>query len=305
MMMTRYLLLLLSSLLLMGCFNPIKRKALKDQINFGNDVPTDMSLLWRIDGGNLKHPSYLFGTMHLIQEEFWYFPDELTQRIEHSDKLVLEIAGIPTPAESIALITLTEGSFFDFFLPEQLDSIYTFLNEHLGLNKELVDLSFSNLKPFALVQLVTAQKFGSKTKSYEISISQIANDKEIENIGLETAAEQIEIFDSLSNETQAEMVMQVIREFEESGKELDVMQELYRRQRIDSLYLMIQSQAGEFGPTEAQLLDNRNKNWIPKIEKIIKKNKTFIAVGAGHLYGENGIIELLKKENYVLTAIQL
>lgn len=304
-MKTYLLLFLLLTFALFGCFNPVRKNALKEQIHFGNDIPTEMSLLWRIDSRNLEHSSYLFGTMHLIQEKYWYFPNELKERIENSDKLVLEIAGLPSPSESLELITLDEGSFFDFFNQEQTDSIYIFLEEQLGLNKELVNLSFSNLKPFALVQLVTAQQFGSETQSYELSMGEIAKQKEIELIGLETAEEQIALFDNLSKNEQTEMVMDVIRTFDGYTEQLDELQALYRRQRIDSLYYLVQNEAENLGPTEAQLIDNRNQNWIPKIEKIIKKNKAFIAVGAAHLYGKEGIIELLKKENYVLTPIQL
>jgi uncharacterized protein YbaP (TraB family) len=49
--------------------------------------------------------------------------------------------------------------------------------------------------------------------------------------------------------------------------------------------------------------DVRNANWIPVIEKQIRQQATFIAVGAGHLGGTNGVLELLKKQGYVVTGI--
>jgi len=300
-----FLPLLFPIFFLTSCFNPVKNKILKEQIDFGNDTPTDMSLLWRIDSKNLKNPSYLFGTMHLIQEKYWFFPESLKQRIEKAEKLVLEINGIPNLQESLALITLEEGSFFDFFNEEQLDSVYTFLKEQLGLEKRLVDLSFSKMKPLAVIQMATVKQFGQDAKSYEVNMNNIAKENQIETIGLETAQEQMELFDNLSKSEQAEMVMQVIRTFDTYENELNDMQRLYKNQRIDSLYYMVKDEGKNLGPTEVQLLENRNKNWIPKIKKIIKKNNAFIAVGAAHLYGKEGVIELLKKENYTLTPIHL
>ncbi|MBK9455713.1 MAG: TraB/GumN family protein [Bacteroidetes bacterium] len=52
------------------------------------------------------------------------------------------------------------------------------------------------------------------------------------------------------------------------------------------------------------MLDNRNINWIPVIEEQIKLQSTFIAVGAGHLVGEKGILQLLHNQGYVISPIQ-
>jgi hypothetical protein len=52
-------------------------------------------------------------------------------------------------------------------------------------------------------------------------------------------------------------------------------------------------------------LDDRNKKWIPKMMEMMKKDKVFFAVGAGHLCGTNGLIALLQEEGYTLKAIKL
>jgi uncharacterized protein YbaP (TraB family) len=52
------------------------------------------------------------------------------------------------------------------------------------------------------------------------------------------------------------------------------------------------------------LLDNRNQNWIPKIEKVAKEKPTLFAVGAAHLPGENGVIALLRKKGYTVEAVK-
>lgn len=304
---TAILPLLFLTTLLFGCFNPTARveKSNQEFLAKDNDEKKEMSLLWRIDGKRVKEPAYLFGTMHMIQKEYWLFPESLEKRISEADKIVMEIAGLPSPSEAMELVMLKEGTFFDFFNEAQLDSVYTFLEEKAGLKKEMVDLSFSKMKPFAVVQLATAQQFSGETESYELTIQNIAKKNGIELLGLETAREQMAIFDKLTKEEQTEMVMQTIKTFDEYDDEIDEMQTLYVRQRIDSLYLLIKNEAHKLGPTEAQLLDNRNQHWIPQIKDIVKKYKAFIAVGAAHLGGPEGVIALLRKEGYTLTPIKL
>jgi hypothetical protein len=52
------------------------------------------------------------------------------------------------------------------------------------------------------------------------------------------------------------------------------------------------------------MLDNRNKNWVIQLREILPEKNIFIAVGAGHMVGENGLISLLKKEGYTLRPIE-
>ncbi len=82
--------------------------------------------------------------------------------------------------------------------------------------------------------------------------------------------------------------------------------EIYKAQDSDSLYDSMMKQMIEENtlPVEV-LLDERNKNWIPKIEKAINEKPSFIAVGGGHLGGKNGVLNLLKAKGYKVKAIRL
>ena len=75
----------------------------------------ESSLLWKIESPNSKKVSYLFGTMHLIEKEYFIFPGKLSKIVEKCDALVMEMAGIPDQMEAMKYIVLSEGSFFDFF----------------------------------------------------------------------------------------------------------------------------------------------------------------------------------------------
>lgn len=263
------------------------------------------SLLWKIEGNGIKQPSYLFGTMHLIEKQYFYFPESLEKLVKKSDLLVMEIAGIPDQTEAMKYLVLKEGTFYDFFTPQQMDTILAWTKSNMMMDEKAFKTTFSKFKPFVLVQTATQMQFMGKTESYEMTFQNIANKNKIRLEGLETIADQMKIFDDLTKEQQAEMVMEGIRDQAKSNEMSSQLQQIYRRQQIDSLYNLIHSEGGILAAEQNTFLDNRNKNWIPKIKYYVSQGKTFIAVGAGHLSGENGVIRLLEKEGFTVTPVKL
>ena len=263
------------------------------------------SLLWKIEGNNIPEGSYLFGTMHLIEKEYFVFPKNLEKIVSKTDQVVMEIAGIPTQDESKKYISLTEGSFFDFFTKEQSDSILFWAKSKFRFDEEQFRSTFSKMKPFVIVQLAIQMQYLGKTESYETKFQSIAEKNKLPIKGLETIEFQMSLFDNLTKEEQAEMVMESIRDSKKSDLQLKKMQQVYCRQNIDSLYMLVQEENGLITKKQDIFLADRNAKWIPQIKTLLNEKKCFIAVGAGHLGGPNGIIRLLQKEGYTLTPIEL
>lgn len=268
-------------------------------------VPRQTSLLWKIEGNGMKSPSYLFGTMHLIQKEYFHFPSELEKIVKKSDILVMELGELPDQMAAMKYMVLTEGTLMDYFDEQQADTLFRWAEEKLKMNPEQFRMSFDKFKPFVVIQTAMQMQFIGKTESYEMKLMELAKEYKIEKKGLETIAEQMSFFDNLSKEQQTEMVMSGIRNEENSAKMALEMQKMYKSQRIDSLYMYIQSEGGVLAEEQAKFLDNRNRNWIPQIKEVVKTKKAFIAVGAGHLGGENGVIRLLEKEGYKVTPVKI
>jgi uncharacterized protein YbaP (TraB family) len=202
-------------------------------------------------------------------------------------------------------VVLKDGSFFDYFTKEQTDSILVWAKEKMGMSEEAFRKTMDKMKPFLVMQMATQIQFLGKTESYEMTLNKIALDNKIEILGLETVEEQMGFFDRLTNEQQSQMVMEGIRDTEKTIMLTKEMQLIYSRQCVDSLYMMISQDGGVISEEQTAFLDDRNKNWIPQITEISKKKKAFIAVGAGHLGGPNGVIRLLQKEGYTLTPVEL
>jgi len=265
----------------------------------------DQALLWKIEGNGLQKPAYLFGTMHLIEKEYFFFPDKLKKLVEKSEQLIMELPGIPNQQEALKYIQLQDGSFFDFFTPQQTDSILNWAKTEIHMNEAQFRGIMTKMKPFVAVQLSTQMHFFGKTESYEMTLEKLAKEYQIEVKGLETAEEQMSLFDGLSMSEQTEMVMEVVRKPQDQFTETKVLEQLYTRQQIDSLYLLIVESEGTIASENNRFIDDRNSRWVPMIEAFIRDKKSFIAVGAGHLGGPKGLIRLLQQKGYKLTPVKL
>ena len=137
----------------------------------------------------------------------------------------------------------------------------------------------------------------------EEELLKIAKEDKKEIKGLETVQFQASVFDSIPYEWQAKELMKNIDSFSVYKNEFDEMIHLYKNQELDSMQSMVG--ASEFGSDKYEdlLLNDRNKKWVKKLNEIMKTESVFVAVGAGHLGGNNGLINLLKKEGYSVEPL--
>jgi uncharacterized protein YbaP (TraB family) len=273
-------------------------------ITEGNDVIVEngKSLLWRIEGNDCV-PSYMYGTMHMIDEEYFNFTDVMYERVEESETIIMEVGGMPNPLEAFALMSLDTGDVTSFFTKEQMAIIVEFFDTQLDTNPEQFYMTYGSMKPFFILQSISQGYFSENAKSYDLEIMGIAAEKEIPLIGFETIEEQLGFFDEIPSGRIGEMIVDNIENYEKEKKQTEKMMKLYSEQKVDKLIPLITKQSPEFMEFADLFLYNRNKAWIPKINEETKDKQCFIAVGAAHLFGEGGVIDLLKKEGYTLTAI--
>ena len=263
------------------------------------------SLLWKIEGSGLSAPSYIFGTMHMIEKAYYFFPEKIEKLVLSTEELVMELPGLPSQEESMALLKLKEGSFFDYFNKEQSDSLFQWAYANLSMKETLFRKTMDSMKPFVFVQLATQWKFIGNMESYEQAFEALASANKIPISGLETVADQMLIFDNLSKAQQTEMVMESIRNPEKVMQQTREMEQLYVDQNVDVLYMNILKAESIIVDEQSAFLDDRNARWIPLIIQHMKSHPTFIAVGAGHLGGPKGVVRLLQREGYTLTPIRI
>tara|TARA_B100000508_G_scaffold141026_1_gene145300 strand:+ start:84921 stop:85802 length:882 start_codon:yes stop_codon:yes gene_type:complete len=264
------------------------------------------SLLWEIKGKKVDQPCYIMGTMHMIPKEKFLFPDHVAEKVRKSDVLVMEIGGIKDQANIIKYMMLDTGNVFNYFNEKQLDSLFEYTESELGYTEDQMRLMFGKMKPLVIMQLFTKNAFGEDPESYELTFEEIAKEDSVTIQGLETIEDQVAIFDEVPIEKQIEMLMSSLREsYSDEDNGMNDLITVFLSQDIDSIYNYSTDSGSDLASMEQQLLTNRNKNWIPLIKKLIKKNKCFIAVGAAHLGGPDGVIQLLREEGYELIPIRL
>ncbi len=265
------------------------------------------SLLWEIKGKKVESPSYIMGTMHLIPQDKFLFPEHIEEKLKNSEVLVMEIGGISEDVNLVKYMMLDTGNVFNYFTEQQLDSLFDYTEKELGYDEENMRMMFSKMKPLVIMQLMTKNTFGDNPESYELTLEKLAKEDSIEIKGLETIEDQVAIFDKISIEQQIDMLIATLKESyseTESASSSEII-EVFLTQDIDSIYRYTTSEGGEMGNMEKDFLTDRNQNWIPQIRKLIKRNKCFIAVGAGHLGGPKGVIKLLEDEGYELIPVKL
>jgi len=163
------------------------------------------------------------------------------------------------------------------------------------------------IKPLFLTVFSSSDLFGSNinmdnVKSYELELMEKAKMSGKEIVGLESMEYQMSIFDSIPYTYQADMLVSSIRESEGDNNTLDTLVHYYLLQNLPMLDILI-NQDSSINTYRDILIDNRNKNWIPVMEDLMKEEPVFFAIGAGHLGGDFGIIPLLRKSGYELKAI--
>lgn len=266
--------------------------------------PTESNtLLWKIEGKKVKKDAYIFGTIHLIYKEKFYFPAQLKSLVQNAEQVVLEIGNL-NQMEALQYMMLQKGTILDFFTPEQGDSILVWAKQSLDMEPEQFKMALGKMKPFAVIQLASQKDLIGKIESYDMKIQSIAVEKDIPVLGLETIAQQMAIFDNMDTLQQREMVMEFVRNPHKQESTMNEMFDIYLKQNVDEMFQYISNEGGSMMESSEELLDKRNRNWIPQIEELIKKKKTFIAVGAGHLGGEEGVLRLLEKQGYKLIPVQ-
>ena len=109
------------------------------------------------------------------------------------------------------------------------------------------------------------------------------------------------IFDQIPLEIQLNELRKLVTE-ESSQTELEKLIAVYKTEDIDGLYDLINT-SPMMNDYREIMLDNRNKVWIPKIVDAMKTKSVFVAVGAGHLGGESGVISLLKEAGYRVEPV--
>lgn len=280
-------------------------------------------LLYRISGKGLDKPSYIVGTYHLAPASFAdSIPgaqaalDEVEQVCGEVDMAEMQsMAGLQ---KVMTAMMLPDGkSLSDILTAEELGKLNTFMMETLGadLNNPMVAAQLGKMTPTAIstqLQMVQYMKMTpgfDPTAMIDSYFQNVAKAAGKPVVGFESVDFQISVlYTGTPLERQKE---QLICMLDNQEYNLMIMKDLtaaYFSQNIDKVLEVTEEKLGnscDSTPEEDEaLIYGRNATWVEKIPAIIGDKSTLFVVGAAHLPGERGVLELLKKEGYTVEAVK-
>lgn len=267
-------------------------------------------LLWKIAApgspSNAGAPSYLFGTMHSDDPRIATVPMKVHQALTASESFCMEMVADMTAMMTMSKSMLfTNGKTLQAVIGEQLFEQLTPLMMKRGIPAQ----ALSMFKPWAvfLTLSVPPQKTGM---FLDLVLYESAKQQNKPVCGLETAEEQVSVFERTLLEDQVLLLQQIVKDPAALDQQLEQLTEKYLARDIAGLVALSQefdtATPQEQKSAEAflrRVIDDRNVRMVERMLPRLKQGAAFIAVGALHLPGEKGILQLLTEQGYTVSVV--
>ncbi|MGH1384815.1 TraB/GumN family protein [Kordia sp.] len=262
------------------------------------DQKLENSVLWKIEHKDLEKPSYLLGTIHILCKDDFKIPEKVTKAFNETDRLVLEVDMSDTKALMAAQKKMMSGGK----LTEELSAAQqTYLD---NLLKKEMNMSLQMVNSYTLVTVYTLliqQSYDCPLKKmYEVELTSLAKANNKKVAGLETLNGQLDFF---AKAYPKDFLWQQIELYSEYKIAMKEMVTAYKNEEMSKLYEGMKDERFFNKNAAHWMLTVRNTNWSKLMPDMMKKQSNLFAVGAAHLPGKNGVIELLRKQGYTITPV--
>lgn len=279
-------------------------------------------LLYRISGKGLEKPSYIVGTYHLAPATFVdSIPgaraalDEVEQVCGEVDNAEMEsMAG---RSRLMKAMMLPDGkSLADVLSTDEMDRLNAYMKELLGadLTNPLIKSQMGKMNPMAISTQLQLVQYMKVTPGFNPSalidgyFQQQAKKARKLVMGFETIDFQMSVLYGTAIDRQKELLFCMIDNQEYTEMSMKELTEAYFSQDIEKILALTEAKLGNFcdsTPEEDEaLIYGRNADWVAKIPAIVNEKSTLFVVGAAHLPGGKGVLELLKKEGYTVEGVK-
>lgn len=274
-------------------------------------------LLYKISGKGLANPSYIVGTYHLAPASFADSIPGMRQAMADCQQTYGELVmNQMMSADSVALLQqammLPDGMTIDKVLSaDEMTRLNAYLKELMGmdLTNPLLNQQMGKMAPTSLNTTLSMLSYMKKEGNVDVSNliddyfqkEAIAQGKGIG--GLETVDFQIKVlFKSQTMERQKTLLMCLVDNAEFIDEMTDKVRKAYYSQDIDAmkeaLDAKLHNSCDQLPEEDDALINNRNADWVTKMPAIMSQKPTLFAVGAGHLPGPKGVLNLLREAGY-------
>ena len=285
-------------------------------------IGTQAQLLFKISGHGLTSPSYIVGTYHLASVSFVDSIPGIRQAMADTQQTYGELVMSEMfSADSLAIMQqammLPNGMTLDKLLTaDEMSRLNAYMKSVLGmdLTNPLLSQQMGNLTPQALSTTLSLLSYMKKSGQFDPQNSfddyfqkeARANGKGVG--GLETLAFQIEtLYKGTTMERQKEQLMCLVDNAAFMDEMAGSVISAFYAQNIDAIKaamdVKLHNSCDTSPEEENALIYNRNADWITKMPALMAQKPTLFAVGAAHLPGERGVLNLLRKAGYTVEGV--
>lgn len=267
------------------------------------DVPPPSPLMYEIASADGTTEGWLFGTIHALPDGARWETAAIGKAIAEADVLVVEVADLDDQAAASALFSARAAAQGQ---PGVLERVPPPLRPALaGLahkgGVDLDELQATDTWAAALI-LAAGVRYGDSRNGVDRALLERFRGREV--VELEGMAPQLDLFDSLPEREQRDMLVAVVQDYQRWGDDPAHLVRAWLAGRVEQVIDPRQSALLADPELREVLLDGRNRRWAPRIDTLLKDGPpVLIAVGAGHIPGPEGLAALLAHRGYTLRAL--
>ena len=265
------------------------------------------SPVWALHGEH--NTVYLAGSVHLLRANDAALPAAFERAYAGSRALVMELDlgkldQLEAGSWMMAHGTLPDGSSLRKAVGDERYRRVTAEADRLGLPMEAADRQTPWAIGLELLELQYMQLGFDPEQGVEQQLERRAQTDGKPTSGLETVTEQLGVFETLSPEDQARFLDLVVTEMHEVESETRSVVAAWRTGDARKLAALLGDEYKSFPTLYRTLVTDRNRRWLPQIEKLLKdKDNYLVVVGALHLVGDGGLLELMRKDGFAAEAL--
>lgn len=272
-------------------------------------------LLWKISGKDAKGDSYLFGTHHIAPVSLIDTTPGLKDAMAGVDAVYGEIdmSEMTSPSAQQVIMSAAmapaDSTVTKLLTAEQIDSVNAVLGKYTNGMLKLDQLAMFKPRMIdtqlgMLQTMVAFPEFnGQEQLDNTIQLKCRELGKNIK--GFETLEQQMNLLMSGSMTEQASDLMESVRKDSEAAEKARKLANAYMSADINTIENMfLDPDLGMDEKSRKMLIDDRNADWLKQLSSILPSESVFIAVGAGHLIGDTGLIKELQKAGYTVTPVK-
>ncbi|PLP56914.1 polysaccharide biosynthesis protein GumN [Mesorhizobium loti] len=280
-------------------------------------VPNGKGLLWKLEKP-AEEPSWLFGTMHMTDPRVVTLPKAAQAAFDGADTVIIETTDVLDQSKMMAalakepeLMMFTDGKTLNAFLsPDDVKALDKGLDA-----RGIPSASVAKMKPWMLSAMVSlpACEMARKNEGkpvLDVNLAEQAKAAGKDLQGLETAADQLRAMASLPMEQHVKGLLETLKLGDKINDVSETMIVLYQRGDTGMIWplfrVALPDAAGDeegYAAFEEAMITKRNKTMAERALPILAKGNAFMAVGALHLPGADGLVEGFRKAGYTVTAV--